>query len=61
MFSLSFLHSLQGKEGGLDLRYFTALQTANTFIDPASSQNELGYELKDLDEAFRDTVEACGF
>ena len=60
MFSISLLHSIQGNEGGLDLRYFTALQTANTFIDPASSQNELDYELKDLDEAFHDTVEACG-
>jgi dihydroflavonol-4-reductase len=61
LFSISILHYIQGKEGGLDLRYFTLLQTANTFIDPVSSQTVLGYELKDLDEAIRDTVEACGF
>jgi nucleoside-diphosphate-sugar epimerase len=61
MYSISILHYLQGKEGGLDPRYFTGLQTANTFVDPSPSQNRLGYEMKDLDEAFRDTVEACGF
>ncbi len=61
LFSISILHYIRGKEGGLDLCNFTSLQTANTFIDPSLSQNRLGYEFKDLDEAFRDTVEACGF
>lgn len=61
LFSISILHYIRGKEGGLDLCNFTLLQTANTFIDPSLSQNRLGYEFKDLDEAFRDTVEACGF
>jgi nucleoside-diphosphate-sugar epimerase len=52
-------HELQGREGGLNLRYFAPLQTAETFLDPLSSQKALGYELDDLDESFRETVEAC--
>jgi dihydroflavonol-4-reductase len=52
-------HLIQGKEGGLDLRYFAALQTAKTFIDPETSRQALGYELDSLDEAFRKTVAAC--
>jgi dihydroflavonol-4-reductase len=59
MFGVAFIHKLQGKESGLNLRYFTALQTAETFLDPALSQRELGYELDALDESFRETVKAC--
>ncbi len=53
------VHRLQGKEGGLNLRYFAPLQTAETFLDPESSQKALGYEMDDLDEAFQKTVGAC--
>jgi hypothetical protein len=52
-------HQLQGKEGGLNLRYFAVLQTAETFLNPEPSQEALGYEPGDLENAFRQTVEAC--
>ncbi|MBM3152347.1 MAG: NAD-dependent epimerase/dehydratase family protein [Chloroflexi bacterium] len=52
-------HRLEGREGGLNLRHFAALQTTETFIDPVFSSQALGYELDDLDAAFRETVEAC--
>ena len=59
LFGVSLIHQLQGKEGGLNPRYFTALHTTNAFLDPKPSQEVLGYELKGLDKAFRDTVESC--
>ncbi len=59
MFGVLLIHELHGKEGGLNLRYFAPLQTAETFLDPEPSQKALGYELDDLDEAFRETVGAC--
>jgi dihydroflavonol-4-reductase len=52
-------HNLKGREGGLNLRYFAPLQTAETYIDPQLSQKALGYELDNLDESFRETVAAC--
>jgi hypothetical protein len=59
MIGVLLSHQLQGKEGGLNLRYFTPLQTAETFLDPTPSQKALGYEPGSLDEAFRKTVGAC--
>jgi nucleoside-diphosphate-sugar epimerase len=59
MFGVLLSHQLQGKEGGLNLRYFTPLQTAETFLDPTPSQKALDYEPGSLDEAFQETVEAC--
>ncbi|MBK6277412.1 MAG: NAD(P)H-binding protein [Gammaproteobacteria bacterium] len=56
--AVQFAHRLQGKEGGLDLPLFTAVQTAQAHIDPARSRQALGYALDDLDQAFRDTVAA---
>ncbi|MFH1523419.1 MAG: epimerase, partial [Chloroflexota bacterium] len=58
MLGVLLSHKLRGKEGGLNLRYFAPLQTAATFLDPASSQEALGYQPASLDEAFRKTVEA---
>jgi len=52
-------HRLHGREGGLDPARFAAVQTRNTFFDPAPAAEALGYGRGDLDEAFRDTVEAC--
>lgn len=52
-------HALKGQEGGLNLRYFAPLQAAETYIDPDISRQALDYEPGDLDEAFRQTVEAC--
>jgi len=51
--------TLQGREGGLDLRHFAPLQTANTFVDPQPSQTALGFVPSPLDEAFGETVSAC--
>lgn len=52
-------HLLQGREAGLDPRYFAPLQTAETFLDPEPSKRALGYQTGGLDEAFRLVVEAC--
>ena len=43
--AVQFAHRLQGKEGGLDLPLFTAVQTAQAHIDPARSRQALGYAL----------------
>lgn len=59
MFAVWLSHKLQGKESGLDLRHFAPLQAANTFLDPLKSRTALGYELGNLDEAFRATLKAC--
>jgi dihydroflavonol-4-reductase len=59
MLAVSVLHALQGREGGLNLRRFVALQTAQTFLDPEPSRQALGYTFGDLDEAFRETLAAC--
>ena len=50
---------LQGREGGLNLVPFTELQTAQAFFDPSKSREALGYGSGGLDEAFKETVEAC--
>ena len=49
----------QGKESGLDPRHLLDLQAVNTFLDVADSQAVLGYTTGLLDEAFKQTVEAC--
>ena len=59
MLGVLLSHKLQGKEAGLNLRYFAQLQTAETFLDPQPSKDALGYQTSDLDEAFQETVEAC--
>jgi nucleoside-diphosphate-sugar epimerase len=59
MFGVLLIHKLQGKEGGLNLRYFAQLQTAEAFLDPHPSQEALGYQTGGLDEAFQETVAAC--
>lgn len=59
MFGVLLIHKLQGKEGGLDLRHFATLQTAETFLDPQPSKDALGYKTCSLDEAFQEMVEAC--
>jgi dihydroflavonol-4-reductase len=52
-------HALKGIEGGLNMRYFAPLQTAETYVDPAISQQALVYDLDSLDDSFRETVKAC--
>jgi nucleoside-diphosphate-sugar epimerase len=58
---LWMMHTLRGKESGLDPRRFLPLQTAQTFIDPDASYAALGMDgvPDDLDEALFATVEAC--
>jgi dihydroflavonol-4-reductase len=53
------VHELQGREGGLDPLHLSPLQTAETFLDPEPSRRALGFETGGLDEAFRETVDAC--
>jgi dihydroflavonol-4-reductase len=52
-------HSLRGREGGLDPVKFAAIQTRNTFVDPAPAAEELGYGRGNLEQALKDTVQAC--
>jgi hypothetical protein len=59
MLGVWIFHQLHGKEGGLDLRCFARLQTAQTFVDPEISRRALGFKLDGLDDAFRKTVAAC--
>jgi dihydroflavonol-4-reductase len=56
---LWLLHRINGREAGLDPRYFASIQTANTFIDPLPSKEALGYETGGLDEALKLTIAAC--
>ncbi|HNR02501.1 MAG TPA: NAD(P)H-binding protein [Anaerolineaceae bacterium] len=56
---LKGVHRLQGRESGLDPVQFISLQTANTFIDPATSQAVLGYEPGGLDAALLETINVC--
>ena len=51
---------LQGREGGLDMRYFAPLQTACLFFDPLPAQKALGFHVAGLESAFKDTVYAAG-
>ncbi|HEY5271041.1 MAG TPA: hypothetical protein VII97_11930 [Anaerolineales bacterium] len=59
MLGVLLIHKLQGREGGLNLRYFAQLQTAETFLDPQLSKEALGHQTGGLEEAFQETVEAC--
>ena len=53
------IHKIKGKESGLHPVKFLKLQTANTFFDPEPSRKLLGYGRGGLEDAFRDTVQAC--
>lgn len=57
--AVTLIHRLQSKEAGLNLRHFTKMQTAKTYIDPDIARRALGIELDSLDDAFRQTVAAC--
>ncbi len=59
LFGVWFINWLRGIEAGLDPRHFAGLQTAETFLDPASTKAQLGYETGGLDDAFQKTVQAC--
>jgi hypothetical protein len=56
---LWLLHTFQGRESGLDVRYFLPLQTAETFLDSQTSQKTLGFVSASLEEALQDTIRAC--
>ena len=51
--------SLQGKEGGLNMKYFASLQTACMFIDPIPAQTALGFSIGGLNRSSQDTVSAA--
>jgi hypothetical protein len=57
--AVALQHRLRGRESGLDPVRFAAIQTRNTFSDPAPAAEELGYGRGNLEEALKDTVEAC--
>lgn len=56
-----WVHHLRGREGGLSPVPFLALQTAETFIDPAPARRILGFTGGDLEEAFQETVRGCDY
>ena len=48
-----------GKEAGLDPRKLLEIQARNTFVDPLPAQQALGFSGGKLDQALKDTIEAC--
>lgn len=56
---LQTVHTLQGKESGLEPVRFIDLQTRNTFIDSGDTRRQLGYAAEDLEPALLDTLQAC--
>lgn len=59
--AVKWLHRIQGREGGLDPVAFLQLQTRETFFDPLPAQEALGFKGGGLDQAFVETVRACGY
>ncbi len=59
LYGVWLIQLLQRKESGLDPRYLGDLQTANTYLDPGPSREELGYQTGGLDRALQQTIEAC--
>jgi len=59
MIALKFSHQLHGKEAGLDPVKITEILTSELYFDPISSRETLGYSGGDLNQALKDTVEAC--
>lgn len=57
--AVKLLHRLQGREGGLDPAHLAALQSAETYFDPAPAREALGFGSGGLDEALAETVQAC--
>jgi len=53
-----FLKS-QGKESGLNPLFFSDMQCAQTFLDSEFACKTLGYQLDDLDESFKATMDSC--
>lgn len=53
------LHTLLGKEAGLQSKEFSHIQTAFTYFDPSDSRLALGYGEGGLEQAWADTVAAC--
>ncbi len=58
-FFLEIVHSLRGKQSGLNPVQLVKLQTAMTFFDPVSAQQVLHFGSDDLDRALQRTIEAC--
>jgi len=56
---LRTLHTLQGRESGLDPVEFIKVQTAETFFDPSPARTALGFGAGGLDNAIAATVSAC--
>lgn len=59
MLSMFIGRWVRGVEGGLDLLSYVNIQAANTFFDPEPARQALGYTRGGLEQAFKDTVEAC--
>ncbi|MFT3895540.1 MAG: NAD-dependent epimerase/dehydratase family protein [Anaerolineales bacterium] len=59
MLGIALQRWIKGIEGGLDPIQYVDIQIENTFFDPTSSQLVLGYSRGDLEQAFKDTVNAC--
>ena len=58
---LSLVHTLQGKESGLEPVAFIDLQTKETFIDSEEIREELGYSMENITSALVETINACNF
>jgi len=59
MIALKLSHHSQGKEAGLNPVIFAEILTSGLYFDPISSRETLGYGGGDLNQALKETVEAC--
>ena len=59
MLGIALRRWFKGLEGGLNSLQYVDVQTENTFFDPTPSQLALGYSRGNLEQAFKDTVDAC--
>ncbi len=59
LFFVQVSHQLKGLESGLDPLQYSHVQSAETYFDPTPAQKALGYSRGGLEQAFKDTVQAC--
>ena len=59
LLSLRLVLKLQNKQRGLEPVHYMDLQTRETFFDPEPARQELGFGSGGLEEALKETVEAC--
>lgn len=59
MFFLRVVHSMKGKESGLEPVAYIDIQTQNTFFNPEEAIKTLGYKTGGLREAIERSIKGC--